>query len=224
VRQRNSQDAEIRLLERKIGSGSYDATDVVKLLTAVKRRQGDPMPRIVEVALAMKDRDWSWNELVRIAKATYDDRFIGRTAGDVANTILNSAADDIATFAVDVLNPPGQLRQVFSTELERLILAHLFGTYWGQLSAEIRRHAEGLGGLALPDLARHVLSRYRTHEEEGIVEDPNLLHELALEAATDATATTHLNREALADMIVERVSHLRDTDELLDEIDEDINR
>ena len=205
---RNSLDEDIRDLSRKIGSGNFSEANVLKLHAALRRRQGDPLPRIIQVALDMEKRNWDWNELVRFAKAVYDDRFIGRTVETTSNTVLESVADDMATFIVDVLNHPEQSRPVFSRTLERLILEHLSATYRNDLRDEIRRHAEGLGGLSLPDLARHVLSRYRTHEEEELAEDPGLLRELALEA-TEEVATTREAREELADRIVEAVEELR---------------
>jgi len=220
-RRHNSLDDEIRDLSRKIGSGSFTEADVLRLRAAMRRRQGEPLPRIIQVAIDMENRNWSWgwDEIVEFAKATYDKRFTGRSPGDVASTVIGTVADDIVSFIMAVLSPPeGQglrhgyvlpSRRQFAEDLEQQIRQRLLGSYGSQLREEIQAHVEGLGGLALPDLARHVLSRYRAHEEEGLAEEPGLLRELALDTAEDI-ATTRKSREDLADRIVEAVEQLRD--------------
>jgi hypothetical protein len=208
---RNSQDEAIRALERRIGSGNYDAADPMRLHALVARSRGTPLPKHVEVAL---DSDmWTWSDLIKLAAENYDDRLAGRSHRNIADTVLGMAGEDLSGFLVQILDPPEghplPSHDRFAQGLAQLIERDLVSVYGARLAGEIRRHAEGLGGLALPDLARHVLSRYRTHEEEGLAEDPNLLRELALEAAEEI-ATTPGAREDLADRIVEAVEQLRE--------------
>jgi hypothetical protein len=206
---RNSQDDEIRDLERRIGSGVYDAADPMRLHALVMRSKGEPLPRHVEIAL--DSVMWTWDDVIKQANEAYDDRFTGRTPRNVADTVLGIVAEDLAGFLVQILSLPEDegsppTRDRFAQRLTTAIERDLTSVYGTRLADEVRRHAEGLGGLSLQDLARHVIFRYRAHQYEGV---PVLLRELALEAAEEI-ATTRAAREELADRIVTAVDALLD--------------
>ena len=136
----NSQDDEIRALERRIGSGNYDAADPMRLHALVMRSRGEPLPKHVEVALDSILP--TWEDLVRIGTDGYAARDF-HSAREAAVTVLETFGDDVAAMIVQFLDPPEIYpRDNVADGLATVIKRDLLGLYRDDLTIAIRARCQ----------------------------------------------------------------------------------
>jgi len=137
---RNSIDQEIRDLERRIGSGNYDAADPMRLHALVSRA-GPPGSNTLVIVFGDNGTPGETIQPPYVAES-YKDRD-SHSATDAANAMIGLFSDDVALMLYRFLDPPevDAPRERIVEGLSQVIERDLQALYGRLLMLRIRREA-----------------------------------------------------------------------------------